>query len=178
MLRGLPGAAFRFCWSPALGVGNLTAKGTESCYPGDSYVDEIGVDVYDWTQNNSAGAQIYPGNAAGATAAQQQQMLDIMVTQWDSLRGWYSLALNHGKPLSFPGRGLVLRKTGSSYLGGGDNAVFVRAMADFICGCSLFGWHAMSEDPWGAGVCDPDTKPGRPIPAPMSRAGFLEAFGS
>ena len=50
VLRGLPGAAFRFCWSPALGVGNLTAKGTESCYPGDSYVDEIGVDVYDSTQ--------------------------------------------------------------------------------------------------------------------------------
>jgi hypothetical protein len=178
VLRGLPGAAFRFCWSPTLGVGNLTAKGTESCYPGDAYVDEIGVDVYDWTQKNSAGAQIYPGNAAGTTTAQQQQVLDIMLTQWDSLRGWYALALNHGKPLSFPEWGLVLWKTGSSYLGGGDNAVFVRAMADFICGCSLLGWHAMWEDPWGAGVCDPDTKPGRPIPAPMSRAAFLEAFGS
>ena len=80
--------------------------------------------------------------------------------------------------MSFPEWGLVLWKTGGSYLGGGDNAVFVRAMADFICGCSLFGWHAMWEDPWGAGVCDPDTKPGRPIPAPMSRAAFLEAFGS
>jgi hypothetical protein len=178
VLRGLPGAAFRFCWSPTLGVGNLTAKGTESCYPGDAYVDEIGVDVYDWTQKNSAGAQIYPGNAAGTTTAQQQQVLDIMLTQWDSLRGWYSLALSHGKPLSFPEWGLVLWKTGSRYLGGGDNAVFVRAMADFICGCSLSGWHAMWEDPWGAGVCDPDTKPGRPIPAPMSRAAFLGAFGS
>ena len=178
VLRGLPGAAFRFCWSPALGVGNLTARGTESCYPGDGYVDEIGVDVYDFTQKNSAGAQIYPGNAAGTTTAQQQQVLDIMLTQWDSLRGWYSLALSHGKPLSFPEWGLVLWKTGGSYLGGGDNAVFVRAMADFICGCSLSGWHAMWEDPWGAGVCDPGTKPGRPIPAPMSRAAFLEAFGS
>jgi hypothetical protein len=105
-------------------------------------------------------------------------VLDIMLTQWDSLRGWYSLALNHGKPLSFPEWGLVLWKTDHSYLGGGDNATFVRAMADFICGCSLFGWHAMWEDPWGAGVCDPDTKPGRPIPAPMSRAAFLQAFGS
>ena len=178
VLRALPGAAFRFCWSPALGTGNLTATGTESCYPGDAYVDEIGVDVYDWTQKNSAGAQVYPGKAADTTPAQQQQVLDIMLTQWDSLRGWYSLALSHGKPLSFPEWGLVLWKTGSSYLGGGDNAVFVRAMADFISGCSLFGWHAMWEDPWGAGVCDPDTKPGRPIPAPMSRAAFLEAFGS
>ena len=101
-----------------------------------------------------------------------------MLTQRDSLRGWYSLALSHGKPLSFPEWGLVLWKTGSGYLGGGDNAVFVRAMADVICGCSLSGWHAMWEDPWGAGVCDPDTKPGRPIPAPMARAAFLQAFGS
>jgi hypothetical protein len=68
--------------------------------------------------------------------------------------------------------------TGSAYLGGGDNAIFVRGMADFICGSSLPGWHAMWEDTWGAGVFDPDTKPGRPIPAPMSRAAFLQAFGS
>ena len=126
VLRGLPGAAFQFCWSPTLGVGNLTTRGTESRYSGESYVDEIGVDVYDWTHANSAGAQIYPGKAADTTT------------------------------------------------GGGDNAVFVRAMADFICGCSPFGWHAMWEDPWGAGVCDPDTKPGRPIPAPMARAAFLQ----
>ena len=70
-----------------------------------------------------------------------------MLTERDSLRGWYSLALNHGKPLSFPEWGLVLWKTGSSYLGGGDNAMFVRAMADFISGCWLSGWHAMSEEP-------------------------------
>jgi len=47
VLRGLPGAAFQFCWSPTLGVGNLTTRGTESCYSGDSYVVEIGVDIYD-----------------------------------------------------------------------------------------------------------------------------------
>jgi hypothetical protein len=178
VLRGLPDAAFRFCWNPTLGVGNLTAKGTESCYPGDDYVDEIGIDLYDWTQKTSAGTQIYPGNAADTTTAQQQEVLGIMLTQRDSLRGWYALALSHAKPLSFPEWGLVLWKTGDAYLGGGDNAIFVRAMADFICGSSLPGWHAMWEDPWGAGVVDPDTKPGRPIPAPMSRAAFLQAFGS
>jgi hypothetical protein len=105
-------------------------------------------------------------------------VLDIVLTQADSLRTLDSLALSHAKPLSFPEWGLVLWKTGTEYLGGGDDAVFVRGMADLICGCSLFGWHAMWEDTWGAGVCDPDTKPGRPIPAPMSRAVFLEAFGS
>src|SRR5260370_33945705 len=99
-----------------------------------------------------------------------------MLTQWDSLRGWYSLALNQGKPLSFPEWGLVLWKTGSSYLGGGDNAAFVRAMTAFICGCSLFGWHAMGEGPWGAGVCDPAAKPGRPTPAPIAGAAVLPPF--
>jgi hypothetical protein len=152
VLRGLPGAAFRFCWSPALGIGNLTAKGTESCYPGDSYVDEIGVDVYDWTQNNSAGAQIYPGNAAGTTTAQQQQVLDIMLTQWDSLRGWYSLALNHGKPLSFPEWGLVLWKTGSRYLAAATTR------------CSSAPWQISS-----AGArCSAGTRCGRTRGAPES----------
>jgi Glycosyl hydrolase family 26 len=178
VLRRLAGADFRFCWNPTLGQGNLTKKGAESCYPGDGFVDEIGLDVYDWTQKNSAGTEIYPGNAAATTTVQQHEVLDILLTEPDSVRGWYSLALNHAKPLSFPEWGLVLWKTGTKYLGGGDNAVFVRGMADFMSGCSLFGWHAMWEDPWGAGVSDPDTKPGRPIPAPMSRAEFLEAFGS
>jgi hypothetical protein len=178
LLRGLPGAAFGFCWNPTSGQGNLTTEGVESCYPGNGLVDEIGVDVYDWTQKNSAGTEIYPGNAAATTTAQQQQVFDILLTQADSLRTLYSLALSHAKPLSFPEWGLVLWKTGTEYLGGGDNAVFVRGMADLICGCSLLGWHAMWEDTWGAGVCDPDTKSGRPIPAPMSRAAFLEAFGS
>ena len=72
----------------------------------------------------------------------------------------------------------MLWKPGSSNLGGGDNAVVVCAKGDFIRGCSLLSWHAMWEDLWGAGVFDPDTKPGRPIPAPMSRTAFLEAFGS
>jgi hypothetical protein len=175
VLRALPGADFRFCWNPAIGSGDLTDAVIQSCYPGDGYVDEIGLDVYDWTRKNSAGKQIYPGNAADTTTTQQQEVLDIALT---SLRDWYSFALSHGKSLTYPEWGLVLWKTGSSYLGGGDNAVFVRAMADFICGCSLPGWQAMWEDPWGAGVCDPDTKPGRPIPAPMSRAAFLQAFGS
>lgn len=172
-MRAVPGAKFRFCWNPMLGVGNLTTHGAESCYPGDAVVDEIGVDVYDWNQKG-----IYPGNASAATTTAQQQVLDTDLTMWDSLRGWYSFALSHGKPLSFPEWGLLLWKSGSSYHGGGDNAVFVRAMGDLINGSSLGGWHAMWEDPWGAGVSDSDTKPGRPIPVPMARAAFLSAFGT
>ena len=129
-------------------------------------------------RRTAPGGRSIPGTPRAQPPRSSRKCSTSTLTERDSLRGWYSLALNHGKPLSFPEWGLVLWKSGSSYLGGGDNAVFVRAMADFISGCSLFGWHAMWEDPWGAGVCDPDTKPGRPIPAPMSRAAFLQAFGS
>ncbi len=181
VLRAVPDSAFTIEWNPTLGVGNLTIKGTESCYPyadgatgADTVVDEIGLDVYDF--GTISGTNIYTGNAATITTQQQQQVLDEFLTMWDSVRGWHNLARNHGKPLAFPEWGLVLWKTGSTYLGGGDNAMFVRGMADFINGCGA-SWHAFWEDPWGAGVSDPDTLPTRPIAAPMARAAFLRAFG-
>ncbi|HEV2712784.1 MAG TPA: glycosyl hydrolase, partial [Gaiellaceae bacterium] len=43
-MRGVPGAAFRFDWCPILGNGAVAA---ERAYPGDAYVDYIGLDVYD-----------------------------------------------------------------------------------------------------------------------------------
>ena len=33
VLRGLPGAAFRFCWNPSLGAGNLTARAPRAAIP-------------------------------------------------------------------------------------------------------------------------------------------------
>jgi len=171
-LRAVPGAAFRFCWNPILGVNNFTLQGTESCYPGNAYVDEIGVDAYDgdWTG-------IYGGVLDNITTGQQQRVFDSMLTEWDSLRGWYNLARAHGKPLSFPEWGLRLWKDFNGYHGGGDNAVLVAGMADFVAGCGA-SWHAMWEDPWGAGVSDPDTLPSRTCAVPMARAAFLAGFAA
>jgi hypothetical protein len=174
MLRAVPGQQFTFNWNPILGTGSLTQSGVESCYPGDGYVDEIGVDFYDgdWTG-------IYGGAAGGITIAQQNTVLSNQLTEWDSLRGWYSLALSHKKPLTFPEWGLRLWNDAGVYHGGGDNAVLVRGMADFIAG-SHAGWHAMWEDnhAGGMGVSDPDNSASRPIPVPMARAAFLAAFAS
>lgn len=169
VLRSVPGAAFSFCWNPTLGVGTLTERGAESCYPGDDVVDDIGVDAYDWVQSQPGGA------AASVTTAAQQAALDKTLTEWDSLRGWYSLALAHRKPLSFPEWGLVLWKSGATYLGGGDDPGWIRAMAALIGGSTLGGWHALWEDT-GMGVFDPDDAPGRGVPVPMARAEFLAAF--
>jgi hypothetical protein len=170
VLRAVPGAAFRFCWNPTIGNGNLTVHGTESCYPGDAHVDDIGLDVYDYTVDG-----IYPGDPSRVTTAQQQAVFDRMLTMWDGLWGWYSLARHHGKPLSFPEWGLVCWKTGGFYPGGGDNALFVRGVGDMIAGSGLGGWHAFWEDR-EMGVCDPDV-PARAVAVPRARAAFLEQFG-
>jgi hypothetical protein len=75
VLRGLPGAAFQFCWSPTLGVGNLTTRGTESRYSGDSYVDEIGRHFASWVRTyrrpppGSPPADLPGLSAAGQAAA-------------------------------------------------------------------------------------------------------------
>ena len=53
-MRAVPGTHFTFEWNPTrgdLGVGNLSQY-----YPGNKYVDDVGLDVYDLEQ------QRYPGS--------------------------------------------------------------------------------------------------------------------
>lgn len=169
LLRSQPGSSFRFCWNPILGTGTLGKSGVESAYPGDDVVDEIGLDVYDGDWSG-----VYPASADAVTPGQQQQVWGTLLGQWDGLRGWYNLATNHRKPLCFPEWGLRLWKDAGVNRGGGDNAVLVRGMAEFITGCGA-SWQAMWEDA-GMGVCDPDTA--SPVASPQARAAFLAAFGS
>ena len=62
--------------------------------------------------------------------------------------------------------------------GGGDNAAFVRRMAELIEDPAWnVDYHGFWDDPdhGGTGVFDPDR--GRAVPVPEARAAFLEAFG-
>ncbi len=86
-----------------------------AAYPGDAYVNYIGIDVYDqsWISN-------YTDPAA----------------RWnDALNGQYSLnwqrsfAAAHGKPLSFPEWGVAIRSDGH---GGGDAPYFIQQMTQWI----------------------------------------------
>lgn len=183
VLRGVAGSSFRFNWNPYLGVGNLTAHGAESCYPGDAYVDEIGIDIYDYNAGSAyptSTTAISSETAADAiTTVMQQKVFDIMLTEWDSLRGWYGLARTHNKPLTFPEWGLRLWRDANIYTAGGDNAVLVAGMGKFIQGLSTPGsWAAMWEDPalGGMGVSDPDTGVNRQVATPMARAEFFKWF--
>ena len=111
VMRSVPGTSLRFNWNPGLGPGFVDVN----AYPGDRYVDIIGMDLYDRTYGDR---------------------LRNPVVRWDDfLNRPYGLNwvrnfdLAHGKPMSFPEwavthdhvRGVVH-----------DNPVFIRGMAEFI----------------------------------------------
>jgi hypothetical protein len=111
-IRGVPGAAFTIDWAPVIGKGGIAP---DRVYPGDAYVDVIGLDVYDqdWS----------PGR-------------DDPNTRWKTymdqpygLRWHRDFAAAHNKAMSFPEWGLTVRPDGH---GGGDNAVFIERMHEWI----------------------------------------------
>jgi hypothetical protein len=111
-IRAVPGAHFTFDWTAAVDGGGIAP---DQVYPGDAYVDVIGLDVYD------------QGWADGFRDA---------ASRWRTLRDgrfglrWHrTFAAAHGKPESFPEWGLADRPDGH---GGGDDAAFVRRMHAWI----------------------------------------------
>jgi hypothetical protein len=124
-MRGVPGQHFQFLWNPAEGVHQFPAG---EAYPGDEYVDYVGVDVYDtsWVKNT------YPI----ATTAAADEQAEIQSTVWNNLltgdhglQYWQGFAQAHGKRMAVPEWGLSQRSDGH---GGGDDVPFVQGMLDFI----------------------------------------------
>jgi hypothetical protein len=146
-MRSVKGAHFRFEWNPTrgdLGVGQLSEY-----YPGNAYVDFIGLDVYDveWAS--------YPG-----PQAEWQHML----TQTYGLDWLASFAKQEGKAIVLPEWGLGWTSGGS--VGGGDNPYFVEHMAAWISAN-----HVANAVVWDYGS--------NPLPsssAPNSEAAFATAF--
>jgi hypothetical protein len=119
-LRSVVGQDFSFDWNPNLGRGTFPA---EQAYPGDAYVDYVGVDVYDvsWIH--------YPvARTITVVEAQQRAWKDILNGK-HGLRFWANFASSHGKRLSIPEWGVTYRSDGH---GGGDNPRFIANMIHFI----------------------------------------------
>jgi hypothetical protein len=121
-MRTVAGGHFSYLWNPAIGKDRSSA---EKAYPGDAYVDFVGVDLYDtsWTANT------YP-LAPGATL---EQRIQIQRRTWsedhEDLRFWVKFATTHGRPLAIPEWGLSERSDGH---GGGDNTYFIDRVLQFI----------------------------------------------
>ncbi len=111
-LRGAKGERFRFDWTMAIGPGTSEPG---PAYPGDRYVDYIGLDVYDQ----------YFDDALADPALRWQDF----VVRPHGLAWHAAFAEIHGKPMSYPEWGLALRSDGN---GGGDNPYFIEAMHDWI----------------------------------------------
>jgi hypothetical protein len=111
-MRSVAGQKFTFVWNP-----NLSNTGVDPslAYPGDGYVDDIGLDVYDRSLN------------PGETDAQRW---DDIVNQRVGLAWQAQFASAHHKPIAFPEWGLV--HDPGSPTAGGDDPGFIQQMHDWF----------------------------------------------
>ena len=116
---------FRFDWT-----GNSTSlKLQASCaYPGDAYVDIIGLDNYDM-------GLAAPYNSATHTWADPNTAFTTAITP--NLTFQRDFAIAHGKQVSFPEWGLF---SGDGHiLGGGDNPTYIQRMHDWMAALPATG---------------------------------------
>lgn len=151
VMRGVPGAAFRFDWCPVIGWGQIPP---DRVYPGNDYVDIIGLDVYNQTWNPKVNTP-------------EQRWTELLTMsyglQWQS-----DFAAKHGKPISFPEWGTGTRPDGH---GGGDDAYFVEKMAAWISASNV-AYHIYWDYPASDynGVLSDGSRPN-------AGAAFLRSFG-
>jgi hypothetical protein len=123
-MRSVPGQRFNINWNPNNGFNPYDAV---KYYPGNAFVDSIGVDAYDVDKNRYP----YPRGCNAACRQKRQQIA------WDEViyggpRGldfWTFFADKHGKPFALPEWSMWARYDGT---GGGDDPFFLAQMRYFI----------------------------------------------
>jgi hypothetical protein len=148
-MRSVPGARFQFDWCPAWGKGEVLA---EEVYPGDEYVDIIGLDIYNvsWTPRDHL------------------SRWDLKRTYVNGLQWHRNFAASRGKPVSFPEWATGKRPDGR---GGGDDPYFMQQMTQWLRDSNL-AYHNY----WDYDAKDfAGTLSNRSMP--NSEAEFLKVFG-
>jgi hypothetical protein len=124
MRQAQPANQWKFVFNPTVEAGGKSAW-LESVWPGNAYVDVVGVDVYDqcWANNTYP----YPSPCDAACRLKRQQACwSWQVSRLNTLRNF---AIAHGKPMALPEWGVIIRSDGH---GGGDNPHFIQKMHDFL----------------------------------------------
>jgi hypothetical protein len=124
-MRSVPGEKFEFDWNPNIGE---TPYEADLYYPGNKYVDYVGVDVYDvsWTKDTYP----YPADCnASCRQFRQEDVWDRLLNGHFGLAFWSDFARSKGKPMSLPEWGMWDRPDGH---GGADNPYFIKQMHAFI----------------------------------------------
>jgi len=174
-MRGVPGAQnLQYCWNPA---NTILQSDARKCWPGDEYVDYVGVDVYD----QSWAPETYP-IPSDATPDEQLKRWKQAWSDWNfskqhqGLEMWSEFASEHHKPLAIPEWGVCSRKDGH---GGGDDTYFIEQMYKFIndpANDVAFHCYFNVNAPDGAHQLTP--KNGVPTQFPNSAKRFKELFGA
>ncbi|MEU6660618.1 glycosyl hydrolase [Streptomyces sp. NPDC046821] len=149
LIRDRPGARFLVDYNMAIGTsGEVTSF--ETLYPGDSYVDIVGLDIYDvWWKHPDA---------------TPEERWEHTLNTPMGVRDFKVFAAAHRKPVSYPEWGLY--RPGDSYAGGGDSPYFVDRMAELVQGSA---YQSYFDHDWGGGTLDD---------FPKGRAQYKLRFGS
>jgi len=122
VLDDVNGAEFEYMWAPH--IGRVDMKPTLA-YPGDKWVNHIGLTVYDASQF------YFPSQCNSSCVRQRREKTwEMIVSQEYGLDFWAQYAREHKKPLWFPEYGVVARGWNDS--GGGDNPLFFKWLAQWM----------------------------------------------
>jgi Glycosyl hydrolase family 26 len=134
-MRSVKGANFKFVWNP-LDSSNVSCPGVnlENYYPGDSYVDAVGLDVYDGvgqtvSTNAARWADLVNGVNGGHWTAVTPESINGQKFEGYGLTWIEAFGKEHNKEITIPEWGLDETSTNG---GGGDDAYFVTQMANWI----------------------------------------------
>jgi hypothetical protein len=111
-MRAVAGEQFRFEWNPDAGAFTQSGYSVAAAYPGNAYVDVIGLDAYD----GSWVTPLTPTNAWNRTTL-------------PSLTAAQQFASANGKALAFPEWGVAIRSDGH---GLGDDPYYINQMTSWM----------------------------------------------
>jgi hypothetical protein len=175
-MRAVPGAdKLQFCWNPGLTC--YCAFKPDTAWPGDNYVDYIGLDSYD----DSYAKDTYPW----PKDATPDEIEAIHKKAWDTvyLNGAYGLVYwenfshkHSNTPLAFPEWGTDNKP---DHHGGGDDPYFIEQMYKFINNpANNVAWHSYFDYQAGDGHHELGPRANKPFVTefPRSAAKFKELF--
>lgn len=174
-MRAVPGAEkLQFCFNPAMGWQQFPP---EQAWPGDEYVDVVGLDVYDdsWAKDTYPITEdMTPDQMAGR---RQKTWNEVILNGNHGLKFWSDFAAKHGKPFAIPEWGTSKRQDKH---GGLDNAFFIEQMHKFINDpANKIYFHVYFDVQAGDGhhQLSPGLSGTEATEFPLSMAKFTELFG-
>ena len=169
--RSVPGQAFKFVFSMSLFNWQPPFDITQA-YPGDSYVDDMGADLYNqWTSKAIFGGTGVPQNVCTVAQSNEvwQSYLTLEPPDGYGLNWLVAFAAEHGKGICIPEWANVIQTGGG---GLGDDPTFVTNMAAWLKANNAWSCY-YEDDEAGSGDLYALTDGS----FPHSLAAFTEAFG-